>query len=72
MTRERVEAQPDRAASPLNFAEEMVKQAEKEAEEIRDNARRESEGQAEKVSQDAQNGARASSTEIISDAEKEA
>ena len=62
------EEEQDRPASLLNFAEQMVKQAEIEGEEIRENAN----AQSRKTIEAAERDAKAKYDEIVASADKEA
>ena len=71
MADESIALQGDRPASLLNFAEQMVKEAEKQAETIRQDAEAEAKRQAEKIVADAVAGAKAKSKEMLAKAERE-
>ena len=71
MADESIALEGDRPASLLNFAEQMVKEAEKQAETIRSDAEAEAKLRAEKIVADAVAGARAKSNEMSTNAERE-
>ena len=71
MADESIAPEGDRPASLLNFAEQMVKEAEKQAEIIRQDAEAEAKKQAQKVVSDAVASAKTKSSEMLAKAERE-
>ena len=66
-----IELEGDRPASLLNFAEQMVKEAEKQSEIIRQDAEAEAKQQAGKIVSDATTAAKAKANDMLSKAERE-
>ena len=71
MADESIALEGDRPASLLNFAEQMVKEAEKQAETIQQNAEAEAKKHGQKVVSDAVASAKAKSNEMLAKAERE-